>query len=59
MGNVSEVSALRTVKAARLELPFGRRAKMAIVGRSVSFDGKPTHSSSHSVYRGALNRSIC
>ena len=43
MGNVSEVSALRIVKAAGLELPFGPNAKMATVGRSVSFDGEPTH----------------
>jgi len=43
MGNVSEVSVLRIVKAAGLELPFGPSAKMATVGRSVSFDGEPTH----------------
>ncbi len=43
MGNVSEVSELRIVKAAGLEPPFGPRAKMAMPGRLVSFNGKPTH----------------
>ena len=43
MDNVSKVLVLRTVKAAGLELPFGPNAKMATVGRSVSFDGEPTH----------------
>ena len=59
MGNVSEVLVLRIVRAAGLELPFGPSAKMAKVGRSVSFDGEPTHSQSHSVYRGTLNRFMC
>ena len=49
MGNVSEVLVLRIVRAAELELPFGSSAKMAMVGRSVSFDGEPTHSQSHPV----------
>ena len=59
MGNVSEVLVLRIVRAAELELPFGSSAKMAMVGRSVSFDGEPTHSQSHPVYRGTLNRFMC
>ena len=43
MDNVSEVSVLRIVSKAGLELPFGPRAKMAMLGRSVSFDGELTH----------------
>ncbi len=43
MGNVSEVLALRIVKQAGLEPPFGPRAKMALVGRLVSIDGEPTY----------------
>ncbi len=43
MGNVSEVLVLRIVNEAGLELPFGPRAKMAMSGRLVSFDGEPTH----------------
>ncbi len=43
MGNVSKVSALRIVKGAGLELPFGPRAKMAMPGRLVSIDGEPTY----------------
>ena len=43
MDNVSEVSVLRIVSTAGLELPFGPRAKMAMLGRSVSFDGELTH----------------
>jgi hypothetical protein len=58
MGNVSEVLVLRIVKPAGLESPFGPRAKMAMLGKSVSIDGKPTHLLSQSVYRGALTRSI-
>ena len=58
MGNVSEALVLSIVRAARLELPYGRSAKMAMVGRSVSFDGKPTHLSSHPVYRGVLTRFV-
>ena len=42
MDNVSEVSVLRIVKGAGLELPFGPRAKMALLGRSVSIDGELT-----------------
>ena len=59
MGNVSEVLVLRIVNKAGLEPPFGPRAKMAMPGRLVCFDGKPTHPQSWSVYRGALTRSIC
>ena len=58
-GNVSEALVLSIVRAAGLELPFGPSAKMAMVGRSVSFDGEPTHSKSYPVYRGALNRFVC
>jgi len=43
MGNVSEALELRIVKSAGLEPPFGPRAKMAMPGRLVSFDGEPTH----------------
>ena len=49
--NVSKVLVLRIVKKAGLESPFGPRAKMAIVGRSASIDGEPTHLKSHSVQR--------
>ena len=38
MDNVSEVLALRIVNSAGLEPPFGPRAKMAMVGRSVSIE---------------------
>ncbi|MES9857221.1 MAG: hypothetical protein ABW166_11515 [Sedimenticola sp.] len=43
MGNVSEGLVLRIVSEAGLESPFGPKAKMAMPGRSVSFDGEPTH----------------
>ncbi len=59
MGNVSKVLELRIVNAAELEPPFGSRAKMALVGRSVSIDGEPTHPLFHPVYRDVLTRSIC
>ena len=49
MDNVSEVLALRIVTAAGLEPLFGPRAKMAMVGRSVSLEGEPTHLLTHSV----------
>jgi hypothetical protein len=29
-----------------------------MVGRSASFNGKPTHPSTHPVYRGVLTRSV-
>ena len=55
MGNVSEVSLLRIVTSAELELPFGSRAKkMATVVRQASFSGEPAHLQHHPVYRGAL-----
>ncbi len=47
MDNVSEVLELRIVKSAGLEPPFGPRAKMAMVGKSVSIDGEPTHLLTH------------
>jgi len=59
MDNVSEVLELRIVKAAGLEPPFGPRAKMAVLGRSASIDGEPTHLLTQSVYRDVLTRSIC
>ena len=59
MDNVSEVLALRIVTAAGLEPLFGPRAKMAMVGRSVSLEGEPTHLLTHSVQRDVLTRSIC
>jgi len=59
MDNVSEVLVLRIVTAAGLESPFGPRAKKAMVGKSVSIDGEPTHLLTHPVYRDILNRSIC
>ncbi len=59
MGNVSEALELRIVKGARLELPFGPRAKMAKSGRLASFDGEPTHLKTRSVYRGVLKQLIC
>ncbi len=43
MGNVSEVLELHIVSKAELELPFGSKAKTAMVGRLVSIDGKPTY----------------
>ena len=43
MGNVSEALELSTVSKAGLELPFGPRAKIAMVGRSASLDDEPTH----------------
>jgi hypothetical protein len=43
MGNVSEALVLRVVNEAGLEPPFGPRAKKAMPGRLVSFDGEPTH----------------
>ena len=49
MDNVSEVLALRIVKIAGLEPPFGPRAKKAMVGRSVSLECEPTHLLTHSV----------
>ena len=58
MGNVSEALELHIVSKAGLEPPFGPRAKMALLGRSVSIDGELTHPLSQSVYRGALTRSI-
>ncbi|MES9904958.1 MAG: hypothetical protein ABW168_20065 [Sedimenticola sp.] len=42
-GNVSKGLVLRIVSEAGLEPPFGPSAKMAMPGRSVSFDGEPTH----------------
>jgi hypothetical protein len=54
MDNVSEVLVLRTVSKAGLEPPFGPRAKMAMVGKSVSIDGEPTHLLTHSVHRVVL-----
>ena len=57
--NVSKVLVLRIVKKAGLESPFGPRAKMAIVGRSASIDGEPTHLKTHPVYRDVLTPSIC
>ena len=59
MDNVSEVLALRIVSKAGLEPPFGPRAKMALVGRSVNIDGEPTHLLTHSVHRDVLTRSVC
>jgi len=59
MDNVSEVLELRIVKAAGLEPPFGPSAKMAMVGRSVSIDGEPTHLWTHPVYRDILTRFVC
>ena len=59
MGNVSEVLVLHIVSKAELELPFGSRAKTALVGRLVSIDGKPTYPLSYPVYRDTLNRSMC
>ena len=44
MDNISEVSLLRIVTSAELELPFGSRAKMAMVVRQASFDNGPAHS---------------
>jgi len=58
MGNVSEVSLLRIVTNAELELPFGSRAKMATVVRQASFNGEPAHSQYHLVYRGVLTPSV-
>lgn len=58
MGNVSEVSLLRIVTNAELELPFGSRAKTAMVVRQASFNGGPAHSQNHSVYRGVLTPSV-
>ena len=58
MGNVSEVSLLRIVTNAELELPFGSRAKMATVVRQASFNGGPAHSQYHPVYRGVLTPSV-
>ena len=43
MGNVSEALELHIVSKAGLEPPFGPRAKMALLGRSVSIDGELTH----------------
>ncbi len=54
MDNVSEVLALRIVSRAGLEPPFGPRAKMAMVGRSVSIHSEPTHLLTHSVQRDVL-----
>lgn len=58
MGNVSEVSLLRIVTNAELELPFGSRAKMAMVVRQASFNSEPAHSQHHPVYRGVLTPSV-
>ena len=43
MDNVSEALVLRIVRAAEREPLFGSRAKKGMVGRSASFNGKPTH----------------
>jgi len=59
MDNVSEVLELRIVSEAGLEPPFGPRAKMALLGRSVSIDGELTHLLTQSVHRDVLTRSIC
>ena len=59
MDNVSEVLALHIVTSAGLESPFGPKAKMALVGKSVSIDGEPTYLLSHPVYKDVLSRSIC
>ena len=59
MDNVSKVLVLHIVNVAGLESPFGPRAKMAMVGRSASIDGEPTHLKAHSVYRDVLTSSIC
>ena len=58
MDNVSEVSLLRIVTSAELELPFGSRAKMATVVRQASFSGEPAHLQHHPVYRGVLTPSV-
>ncbi len=58
MDNTCEVSLLRIVKSAELELPFGSRAKTATVVRQASFNGGPAHSQNHSVYRGVLTPSV-
>ena len=59
MDNVSEALSLHIVTTAELELPFGSRAKMAMVVRQASFECEPAHSQYHSVYRGVLTPSIC
>ncbi len=58
MDNISEVSLLRIVTSAELELPLGSRAKKAMVVRQASFNGGPAHSQNHSVYRGVLTPSV-
>jgi hypothetical protein len=58
MDNICEVSLLRIVKRAELELPFGSRAKMAMVVRQASFNGGPAYSQNHPVYRGVLTPSV-
>jgi hypothetical protein len=34
------------------------QSQNGMVGRSASFNGKPTHPSTHPVYRGVLTRSV-
>jgi hypothetical protein len=43
MEKLIEPLRLRIVKCAELEPPFGSKAKMAMVGRQVSFNCEPAH----------------
>ena len=58
-GDESEVLVLRIVRGAGLKPPFGPRAKVAVLGRSASIDGEPSHLLTQPVYRDVLTRSTC
>ena len=59
MGKLIEVSLLRIVKFAELELPFGSRVKMTQLNWLGEINNEPTHPKIQPVYRNALTPFVC
>ena len=59
MGKLIEVSLLRIVIDAELELPFGSRVKMTLLNWLGEINSAPTHPIIQPVYRNALTPFVC
>jgi len=59
MDKLVEVSLLRIVTDAELELPFGSRVKMTLLNWLGEINSEPTHPMIQPVYRNVLTPFVC
>ena len=59
MDKLVEVSLLRIVTDAELELPFGSRVKMTLLNWLGEINSEPTHPKIQPVYRNTLTPFVC